>query len=222
MPIPKKIQDPLDNPALNGTLSDSLRTLARRGETRSYRKGTLLIQEGDLGDTLYVILSGRLRAFAADTAGREITYGVYGPGATLGEMSLDGGPRSASVAALEATQCAVITRHTLREHIAADPEFAFELLSKVIWRARIATASARSMALLDSYGRLAQLLESLAAMQADGTRVIEERLTHAELAHRIGCSREMVSRLMKDLERGQFCQRVGPCLVLKRQLPARW
>jgi CRP/FNR family transcriptional regulator, cyclic AMP receptor protein len=115
----------------------------------------------------------------------------------------------------------VLTRQSLREHIAAEPEFAFELIARVARRARIATQSARSMALLDVYGRVVQLLESLAEVQPDGTRAIAERLTHAEIASRVGCSREMVSRLMKDLEAGGYLRTQGG-LRLLRSLPARW
>src|SRR6185295_18695412 len=164
--------------AAKPVVPESLRTLVARGEPRRYRKGTLLIQEGELGDTIYIVLSGRVKAFSVDERDREIVYGVYGPGEYMGEMSLDGGPRSASVITLEATACAVVTRQTLREHIAANPEFAFELLERVIHRARMATQSARSMALLDVYGRVVQLLDSLAVTQADSRRVIPSRLTH--------------------------------------------
>ena len=206
---------------LLGALPEALRTLAARGVQRSYRKGTLIIEEGSQGDALYLLLRGRVKAFSSDARGREVTYGVYGAGDYFGEMSLDGGPRSASVLVEQASTCAVLTRQTLREHIAAEPEFAFELIGRVIRRARLATQSARSMALLDVYGRVVQLLESLAQVQADGTRVIAERLTHAVIAARVGCSREMVSRLMKDLERGAYVVREGPGLVL-RNVPAHW
>ena len=121
------------------TLSESLRALAQRGEIRHYRKHTLLIEEGDRGDTLYLILAGRLRSYASGDKGREITYGIYGPGEYLGEMSLDGGPRSANVVTLDDCSCVVITRTTLRQHIAEHPEFAFELIAKLIRRARAAT-----------------------------------------------------------------------------------
>lgn len=203
-------------------LPDALRRLAQRGEVRHYRKGTLLIQEGDQGDTLFIILAGRLRAYGSGDKNRELTYGTYGPGEYLGEMSLDGGPRSANVLALEATACAVVTRHTLRHHIAAEPEFAFELLAKVIRRARAATLSAKQMALNDVYGRLVLLLNVLGVPQADGTRQIGERLTHQEIANRLGCSREMVSRLLKDLEDGQYLRGIGSSYQLLRALPARW
>lgn len=204
------------------SLSPNIRALAERGEQRRYRKSTLLIQEGDGGDTLYIVLAGKVKAFSSDARGREIVYGIYGPGEYLGEMSLDGGPRSASVITLETTVCAVITRPTLHEFIAKSPDFAFELLARVIRRARMATQSARSMALMDAYGRLAQMLTDLAVPQPDGTRLIKERLTHQEMASRVGCSREMVSRLMKDLERGQHLMIRGREMVLKGRLPVNW
>ncbi len=212
--------DETPNPlaALNGAVA----RLVASGLPRRYRKGMHLINEGEHGDTLFIILSGRVRAYSVDLRDREITYGVYGPGETLGEMSLDGGPRSASVVALEPTRCAVVTRETLLGHIASHPEFALELLAKVIARARMATLSARNMALLDVYGRVIQLLEALAVAQPDGTRLIEERLTHAEIASRVGCSREMVSRLMKDLETGAYVRSELRRLLLLRPLPARW
>lgn len=202
-------------------MSDALRALVERGESRRYRKGTLLIQEGDVGDTLFIILSGRLRAFSSDDNDREITYGVYGAGEYLGEMSLDGGPRSASVITLEASTCAVVSRRTLERFIAERPEFAFELLAKLIRRARAATLNARQLALNDVYGRLKALLVSL-VVAGDGTPRLAERLTHLEMAHRLGCSREMVSRLMKDLERGGYLQVQDHHFLLLKPLPQRW
>jgi CRP/FNR family cyclic AMP-dependent transcriptional regulator len=218
-PPPKKTTDPPDL----AVLAPPLRALAARGTPRSYRKGTLIIEEGTHGDTLYLLLAGRVKAFSSDARGREIVYGVYGPGDYFGEMSLDGGPRSASVLAESACTCAVLTRQTLREHIRAEPEFAFELIARVIGRARMATSSARSMALLDVYGRVVQLLDSLAAPRGDGARIVEERLTHAEIAARVGCSREMVSRLVKDLERGGFLRPDSRGhITMQRRLPPRW
>ncbi len=203
-------------------LPDSLRLLARRGELRRYRKGHRLIEEGDHGDTLFVILSGRVRAFGSGERDREITYGSYGPGEYVGEMSLDGGARSATVEALEACQCAVVTRPTLLRHIAEHPEFALALLGKVIRRARAATLSTKQLALNDVYGRLLLLLGELSVPQPNGTRVIAERPTHREMAQWLGCSREMVSRLLKDLEAGGYTATGGAALAILRPLPARW
>ena len=218
MPNPLPPTELENHPAL----SDALRDLARRGEIRRYRKNTLLIEEGDHGDTLYLILAGRLRSYASGDKGREITYGVYGPGEYLGEMSLDVGPRSANVITLEASTCAVITRTTLQRHIAEQPQFAFELIAKVIRRARAATLNAKQLALNDVYGRLVLLLNSLAVAQADGTVVIGEKLTQQEMANRLGCSREMVSRLLKDLVAGGYVRLADQRMWLLRPLPARW
>lgn len=208
--------------ALLAELPESLRRLAERGELRHYPKGVRLIQEGEQGDTLFIILKGRVRVFGTGANEREITYGTYGAGEYLGEISLDGGPRSASVSTLEACVCAVVTRQTIRQHIADHPEFAFDLLAKVIRRARAATLNAKQLALNDVYGRLALLLDALAVAQADGSRRVEERLTHQEMANRLGCSREMVSRLMKDLERGGYVVAGPNSLSILRPLPPRW
>lgn len=203
-------------------VSESLRLLVQRGELRRYRKGHRLIEEGEHDDAIFIILSGRVRVFGSGENGREITYGTYGAGEYLGEISLDGGPRSASVETLEACKCAVVTRQTLKQHIAEHPEFAFELLAKVILLARLATLNAKRLALNDVYGRLVLLLNALAQERPDGTRLVSERLTHREMANRLGCSREMVSRLMKDLESGGYLDNAGDHCMILRPLPARW
>ena len=213
---------PVSPGVAQAVMSEALLALVALGETRRYRKGTLLIQEGDFGDTIFIILSGRMRVFSSGDNDREITYGVYGSGEYIGEMSLDGGPRSASVITVEACTCAVVSRRTLERFIAERPEFAFELLGKVIRRVRVATLNARQLALNDVYGRLKLLLVSLAVLQADGTQRVAERLTHQEMANRLGCSREMVSRLMKDLERGGYVAVQDSRIVLLKALPQRW
>jgi len=216
-PAASRAEDP---PA--DALPPELRKLAALGVQRRYRTHTVLIDEGEQGDSIYIVLSGRLRAFVSDARGREVTLGLHGPGEYVGEMSLDGGLRSASVQAVEPTVCAVVARETMLRHIADEPEFALALIVRLIRRARLATESARSMALLDVYSRLRRLIEERAETQADGTRVVTERLTHQAIASEIGCSREMVSRLLKDLETGGYLRVVHRQLMLLRELPARW
>lgn len=206
-------------------LDTSLRALAERGVVRRYRRGTIVIDEGDTGDTLFVVLTGRLRVFSSGGDGardREVTFNVHGPGECVGEMSLDGGPRSASVITVEPATCSVITRPTLREQIARDPDLALLLISRVIRRARLATESARGMATLDVYGRLVRRLEALAVDDGTGVRRVPERTTHAMLASEIGCSREMVSRLLKDLTGGGYVAVDDRRLVLLKALPRSW
>lgn len=202
--------------------SPELRILARCGLPRDYARGRLLIEEGESSDTLFIILSGRLRAFSVADNGREITYGSYGPGEYVGEMGLDGGPRAANVEAVERCICSVVPRRALEEFIADNPAFAFELMAKLIRRVRAATLSARQMALNDVYGRLRWLLESRAQFDPQRGQRVVARLTHLEMAQHIGSSREMVSRLMKDLERGGFVIIEKDGIYLPTPLPARW
>lgn len=200
-----------------------IEALAVLGVQRRYRRGALLIQEGETGDTLYIVLQGRLRAFLSDNNGRELTLGLYGPLEYVGEMSLDGGPRSANVEAAEPSNCAVVTRATLLTYIAEHPEFALELMARLIRRARLATESARSVALIDVYGRLVRLLNSLAQIPNEqGERALKERLTHQQMAQHLACSREMVSRLLKDLETGGYIAVRERWIWLLKTLPARW
>lgn len=218
-PARKQNSDAAD---LLAALPAPLRELAAQGLLRRYRANTTLIEEGDQGDTLFVVLSGGLRIFCSDPNGKEITLAIYGPGEYVGEMSLDGGPRSASVCTVEASLCAVVSGQTLRQHLAANPEFTLELIRRLIRRTRLATESARSLALLDAYGRLVRLFDRLAVARSDGARVLTQRLTHQEIARRIGCSRELVSRLLKDLQQGGYVALEAQRYTLLRKLPAKW
>lgn len=129
--------------ALIAMLSPALRPLAQRGAIRSYKKNSVVINEGDVGESLFILLQGRVKIYATDDNGREITYGNIDAGDYFGEMSLDGGPRSASVITLEPSICAVVTRSSVRDHMSLQPEFAMELVAQVIRRARSATETAR-------------------------------------------------------------------------------
>ena len=222
-PPPRAFQPAVATAGTLGSGPVHTEALAERGTLRTFRRGLLLIQEGDLGSTLYIVRSGRLRAYAADPQGKEITLGIYGAGEYVGEMSLDGGPRSANVETMETTTCSVITRETLLAYIAEEPGFALEMMARLIRRARLATESTRSLALIDVYGRFRRLLEQLSEpAAADGTRMLHERITHREIASHLACSREMISKLMKDLETGGYVAKRDQRIVLVKPLPARW
>ena len=208
--------------ALIAALSPSVRALALRGQVRSFRKNTIVINEGDIGDTIFVVLQGEVKAFSMDTSGREVIYGNIRAGDYFGEMSLDGGARSASIMTLEPTLCAVVPRSAVRDHIAEEPEFALELVAQVIRRARLATETARNIALLNVYGRVIATLESQHGPGRPDAPVLLSPITHMELANRVGASREMVSRLLKDLERGGYVELGVKRITLKQKLPVRW
>ena len=206
------------------SLVPELRSLARRGVQRTYRKNAVLINEGEAGDSLFVLLQGSVKVFAMDESGREITYGTVHAGDYFGEMSLDGGPRSASVMTLEPCTCSVLSRADVSEHLVVEPEFAINLMVQVIRRARSATETARNMALLDVYGRLIALLEERRgdAVDSAGNGTTLEAITHQDIANRVGASREMVSRLLKDLENGGYIELGIRRITLLKKLPSRW
>ncbi len=208
------------DPIEQAPLSDSLRTLARRGVISRLRKGVQIITEGDRGDSLFILLSGRLRAYSVGADDKEITYGVYGPGEYVGEMGLDGGPRSASVETLEPSICALVTRRTLEQHLAAEPNFAFELISRVIRRARAATLGLRNIALHGVYGQLKALLETQA--QGQLPFIWDPAPSHKEIGQLLGCTSAMVTIVMADLKRAGCLRVARRRIVLVKELPSKW
>ena len=201
-----------------------LGSLIALGAERSFRRAALILNEGETGDAMYFLLKGRVRIFGSSPTGKEITYGTIDAGAYFGEMALDGGSRSASVEALEPCVCSVVPNAQVLSFMRANSDFAVELLHTLTERARKATAAARDMALLDVYARLAQTLSRLAVAEGDdgSVRSIKNPITHSELAAFVGASREMVSKLMKDLERGGYIQVDNRYIKLLKKLPARW
>jgi CRP/FNR family transcriptional regulator, cyclic AMP receptor protein len=207
---------------LIAALSPALQPLALRGAIRSYRKNMVIINEGDVGESLFVLLQGRVKVYSTDSDGREITYNIVEQGDYFAEMWLDGGPRSASIMTLEPSVCSIVSRMALRQHLADEPDFALDLIAQVIRRARAATETARNMALLDVYGRVVVTLEGQRGAAKPGAPVELTQITHQNIANRVGASREMVSRLLKDLERGGYIELGVKRITLLKKLPARW
>lgn len=199
----------------------TLRNIASSGVVRTFPRNTILINEGDVGDALYVILSGRVKVFASNEAGREFVIDFHGPGEYVGEMTLDGAPRSASVITVEPTTCAVVNRAQFRDFILAHPDFAMHLIERLIHRVRVTTSNLKSLALSDVYGRLARLLNTL-AHETGGKLVVPEKLTQQDIADRVGASRDMIGKLMKDLIGGGYLAIEERTITILRKLPTGW
>ena len=212
----------MEQERLLARLTPALARLAARGILRSYRKNTIVLNEGEAGDSLFVLLEGQVKVYATDENGREITFGTIVAGDYFGEMSLDGGPRSASVMTIENTLCALVPRAAVQQHLQDEPEFAMQLVTQVIHRARAATETARQMALLDVYGRVIHTLEGQQGPATSQAPIQLTQITHQQIASRVGASREMVSRLLKDLEKGGYVELGIKRITLKKKLPARW
>lgn len=199
----------------------TLREIASTGVVRSFPKNTVLINEGDFGDSLYVILSGKVKVYASSADGKEFVIDFHGPGEYVGEMSLDGAPRSASVITVEPSTCAIVNRTQFREFLLAHPDFAMHLIEKLIHRTRVATENVKSLALSDVYGRMVRLLNTL-ARTVEGKQVVPEKLTQQEIADRVGASRDMIGKLMKDLVAGGYLSVEDRTITILKRLPTGW
>jgi CRP/FNR family transcriptional regulator, cyclic AMP receptor protein len=215
------IGDPPNPAQLNAIADPFVRELASLGRVRTYPRHTVFITEGDSSDSVFVILSGKVKIFIADTEGHEMILDTHGPGEYVGEMALDGKPRSASVMTLEPSTFSVVARDALREAIRHDPDFALDIISRIIERARLATSSVKDLALLDVYGRVARLLLNM-GVEKDGKLVIPEKITQQEIAERVGASRDMVSRIFRDLSAGGYITVEHRFITINKRPPARW
>ena len=213
-PIPQDPFSPLEEA--------TLRAIAETGVVRTFPKNTVLIHEGDSGDALYIVLSGRVKVYASNAQGREFAIAFHGAGEYVGEMTLDGGVRSASVVTIDPTVCAVVHREQFREFILKNPDFALHLIEKLINRVRATTEDVKSLALTDVYGRLVRLINTLAVPRADGTSMVPEKLTQQAIAERVGASRDMIGKLFKDLVAGGYLAIEDRTITILRKLPIGW
>ena len=208
-------------PPFLGLSEQDIAALSRRAVTRAFPKNTIILNEGDQTDSLYIILSGRVKVFLANEEGKEIVLDTQGPGEYFGEMVLDEGPRSASVMTLEPCRFQLIPKDDVKALLQSHPDFAMHLVRKLIYRGRVLTEHVKSLALQNVYGRFAKLLNEMAVPQ-DGKRVLQEKLSQQEMANRIVASREMINRIVKDLTTGGYISVDGQRIVIHKPLPANW
>lgn len=189
---------------------------------KSFPKSTLLFSEGDETDALYVILEGKAEAVITDENGREIVLSVFGRGEYFGEMAfIDEEPRSATIVTREPLQTLIISRDVIKRMLASNPDFALNLLKGMVTRLRQANKQIEDLALKDVYGRIARLFAQYARTET-GETVIEERFTHQKIANMIGSSREMVSRILKELIVGGYISVYKKQITIKKALPYAW
>jgi CRP/FNR family cyclic AMP-dependent transcriptional regulator len=200
---------------------NALRELAPHGAVRSFPKNAVIITEGDETDSLYVVLSGRVKVFVSDEEGKEMVLSTAREGNYFGEMVLDGGPRSASVMALEPCRCYVIPMSDIEGLLERNPLFARHLIRLLIAKTRSLVKQVRDLALKDVYGRFAKFIDE-SAVEQDGARVVPDRLTQQDIAERIGGSREMVNRIVKDLIAGGYISVDAKQIKVHKRLPAHW
>ena len=182
------------------TLDDEcLKPLMRVAMLRAIPRHTVVLNAGDSTDNIYFVLSGSLKVQVSDEDGREVILSKLGPGELFGEMGvLDENPRSATVLAVEASQVVVMGKADFKQCLVDNPDVALFIMRNLTKRLRMADRNIESLALLDVYGRVARLLLE-SAETIDGRKVVTHKLTKQDIGKMIGASREMVSRVMRDL-----------------------
>ena len=199
-----------------------LSQLAARGGSRTFARNELLIVEGDVSDSLYILIDGQLKVFTQDDKGRELIYNILLPGEFFGEMFLDGGARSASVKAVIDSQCVVVDESAIRDFMRSYPEFAECLVLKLIERLRRATQQIKSLGLDHVYERTITLLHQVALCEA-GMKFVPATITQQEIADRVGATREMVNHILRELVRGGFLSKdSNRRIVFIKDLPKHW
>ncbi|MDZ7857785.1 cyclic nucleotide-binding domain-containing protein [Sphaerotilus sp.] len=198
---------------------EQAQTIADGVVKRRYRRGEIIVEQGRKSDALFILLSGRARVITSDTRGREVILAVLEAGDYLGEMSLiDNEPHSATVRAEVQTDVLVLGRNEFATCLPDNSSLSYAILRGLVARLRNADRQIESLALLDVYGRVARALLDMAE-DDEGRRVIRSKVSRQDLAKVVGASREMVSRVMKDLEeRGLIETQENGWVVLTERL----
>ncbi|MCG6872036.1 MAG: Crp/Fnr family transcriptional regulator [Gammaproteobacteria bacterium] len=209
-------------PLFSDLTADEMEALSQRGVSRSFRKNTVIISEGDQTTSFFIIASGQVRVFLTSPEGKEVILNTLGPGDCFGELSLlDDAPRSASIVTTGPAVLHEVSRADFNTFIASQPLASMRLMRAMARRIRDLSESVRTLALLDVYGRVRRTLLELGEEQ-DGRLVIEPRPTHQDIANRVGASREMVTRILRDLSTGDYIETEDKRILILRQLPSSW
>jgi CRP/FNR family cyclic AMP-dependent transcriptional regulator len=194
---------------------EQLRMLVTVVTRRSAPRSSLIMAAGDPTDSLYLVISGRLKVMMGDAEGKEVILSIIGPGEFFGEMGLiDDSPRSASVVAIEPCELLSLSRRDFKKCMAENFEMTITVMKGLVRRLREADRKIGSLALLDVYGRVARLLLDMSE-DVNGQKMVTKRLPKQDIAKMIGASREMVSRVMKDLQLGGYIEVRGSTIVLR-------
>ena len=203
----------------SGLADEDLEAVAGNAVVRTFPKNAVLIFEGDRTTSLHVVLKGAALAVSIDEEGRQIVHDEFKEGDIFGEMSfLDGNPRCATVMTKTATTVAIFERENIEALLCAHPQLSLRIIRGLLQKLRIATRRIEDLVFLDAYGRVSQLLIRL----ADGKKSIDDRLTHQEIAERVGLSREMVSRVLKELSDSGYISRKNKIIAIQKKLPSSW
>ena len=189
---------------------------------RRFKRGEALVEQGQKSNALFILLTGRARVVTSDSRGREVILATLAQGDYLGEMSIiDNEPHSATVRAEVQTDVLMLGRSEFARCLTENASMSLVVMRGLVKRLRHADRKIESLALLDVYGRVAHALLDFAVADAQGQLLIKEKISRQDLAKMVGASREMVSRVMKDLEERGFIEALpNGATLLKDRLNA--
>ena len=211
--------------------TEQLEHLATQARENSFRKNVVLMNQGDSGESMFIIKSGSVKVFLSDDDGRELVLYEQGPGAVIGDIALlDNEPRSASVMTLEPSSALIIGKQAFLDCLRQSPETAINIIRSLTARLRDATEGSRRLALDNVYRRLVDKLYELAGVDPQvGTKpdalippALPKKYSHQELGNMIGASREMVGKIMAELVKGDYVEVREGCLHIMKKLPRNW
>ena len=187
---------------------------------RRFKRGEMIVEQGKKSNALFILLNGRARVLTADGRGREVILATLQPGDHIGEMSLiDNEPHSATVRAEVQADVLMLGRMEFARCLPENSSMAYAVMRGLVQRLRHADRKIESLALMDVYGRVARALLEFAVEHEDGEMIIREKISRQDIAKMVGASREMVSRVMKDLEERGFIQtQDNGAIVVKERL----
>ena len=189
---------------------------------RRFKRGEALVEQGQKSNALFILLTGRARVMTSDSRGREVILATLSQGDYLGEMSIiDNEPHSATVRAEVQTDVLMLGRAEFARCLTENASMSLVVMRGLVKRLRHADRKIESLALLDVYGRVAHALLDFAVPDAQGQLLIKDKISRQDLAKMVGASREMVSRVMKDLEERGFIEALpSGATLLKDRLNA--
>lgn len=196
--------------------------LSEQALVKTYPKNTIVFNEGDDSASFHVILKGSVRVYLSNEDGKEHTLSQDGAGKYFGELALlDEAPRTASVITTEKSTCGIISKTVFKNWLSEHPEAALPIMKGLVQMIRKLTDNVKSLALSDVYGRLRTVLLNLSGETGTGS-TIEPKPTQQQLANRIGASREMVSKIFKELVTGGYIAVEKKSLIINKKLPISW
>ena len=201
-------------PLFEGLSAAQLEQISKMAVRRKVTRNTTIVRAGDSTDSLFVIVHGSAKVLNRDAEGHEVILSLLATGECFGEMGLiDGSPRSADVVSNESCELLVIAKSDFKKALAENVDLCLNIMKSLVLRLREANQKIESLALMDVYGRVAKLLLDLSEVE-DGFRLIRRKVTKQDMAKMVGASREMVSRVMRDLENSGYIRIEEGCIVL--------